>query len=141
MRAPLCYWWRWRDCDRLQCNSCQFFAFAGKAHGHWTASVRCTHLPASRIGCPMQLTFMWLAAVSQNIAVCGPNHADQGSIRMAVHHKRREGYPPPPPWTPAPPPKIKVTVAGKTEIYKRENLVRPFLVHNLLGPRPRSLLS
>ena len=37
-----------------------------------------------------------------------------------------------------PPPRIqtKVTIEGKHEIYKRENLVRPFLVHTLLAPRP-----
>ena len=31
-----------------------------------------------------------------------------------------------PPWTP--PPKIKVTIVGKNEIYHWENLVGPFLV-------------
>ena len=30
----------------------------------------------------------------------------------------------------------KVTIVGKNEIYHRENLVGPFLVHNLLGPKP-----
>ena len=29
----------------------------------------------------------------------------------------------------------KVTIVGKNEIYNRENLVGPFLVHKLLGPR------
>ena len=30
----------------------------------------------------------------------------------------------------------KVTIVGKNEIYNRENLVRPFLVHQVLGPKP-----
>ena len=74
----------------------------------------------------------------------------QGSIRMAVHHRRRA--PPPPdqgffriiknqgggasPKTPSPPPQTKVTIVGKNEIYNRENVVRPFLVHQVLGPKP-----
>ena len=29
-----------------------------------------------------------------------------------------------------------MTIAGKNEIYKRENLVRPILVHQVLGPKP-----
>ena len=37
---------------------------------------------------------------------------------------------------PPPPPETKVTIVGNNEIYKRENLVGPFLVHKLLGPRP-----
>ena len=44
----------------------------------------------------------------------------------------------PPPQTlcqpPPPPPRTKVTIAGKNEIYHRENLVGPFLAHNLLPP-------
>ena len=32
-----------------------------------------------------------------------------------------------------------MTIAGKNEIYHRENLVGPFLVHKILGPRPPSL--
>ena len=74
------------------------------------------------------------------------------------------GTPPPLPWTPPPPLKQvpppppldplphwkgqwavehlspsrpKVTISGKNEIYLWENLVGPFLVHKLLGPRPR----
>ena len=42
------------------------------------------------------------------------------------------GPPPPPP----PPSQTKVTILGKNEIHKRENLVRPFLVLKILGPRP-----
>ena len=38
-------------------------------------------------------------------------------------------------WTP-PPPQTKVAIAGKTEIYRWKNLVGPFLVHKLSGPRP-----
>ena len=34
------------------------------------------------------------------------------------------------------PPRPKVTIVGKNEIYNRENLVGPFVVHKLLGPRP-----
>ena len=40
------------------------------------------------------------------------------------------------PKTPSPPPQTKVTIVGKNEIYNRENLVRPFLVHQVLGPKP-----
>ena len=40
------------------------------------------------------------------------------------------------PRTPSPPPQTKVTIAGKNEIYNRENLVRPFLGHQVLGPNP-----
>ena len=35
-----------------------------------------------------------------------------------------------------PPPPTKVTVVGKNEIYNRQNLVGPFLVHKFLGPDP-----
>ena len=45
----------------------------------------------------------------------------------------------PPPWTPRP--KTKVTIAGPNEIYNRENIVGPFLVHKLLGLRPPPPLS
>ena len=41
----------------------------------------------------------------------------------------------PSPKTPSPPPQTKVTIVGKNEIYNRENLVRPFLVHQVLGPK------
>ena len=51
---------------------------------------------------------------------------------MAVHHRTRGGTPPDPP----PPPKTKVTIVGKTKLYRREHLVGPFLGHHLLGPRP-----
>ena len=40
------------------------------------------------------------------------------------------------PKTPSPPPKTRVTIVGKNGIFKREHLVRPFLVRKLLGPRP-----
>ena len=39
------------------------------------------------------------------------------------------------PKTPSPPPQTKVTIVGKNEIYNRENLVRPFLVHQVFGPQ------
>ena len=42
----------------------------------------------------------------------------------------------PSPQTASPPPQTKVTIVGKNEIYKRENLVGLFLVQKLLGPRP-----
>ena len=40
------------------------------------------------------------------------------------------------PKPPSPSAQTKVTIVGKNEIYKRENLVRLFLVHKLLGPKP-----
>ena len=46
------------------------------------------------------------------------------------------GDPSPQTPSPSPPPQTKVTIAGKNEIYNRENLVRPFLVHQVLGPKP-----
>ena len=46
------------------------------------------------------------------------------------------GLPPP---LPTPPPKTKGTIVGKNEIYNWENLVRQFLVHKFLGPRPPPL--
>ena len=53
-------------------------------------------------------------------AVCLCLGQDQGSVRMAVHHRRR-GTPPP-----------------QTN---SDNLVGPLLVHKLLGPRPPGLPS
>ena len=41
----------------------------------------------------------------------------------------------------APPPPTKMTIAGENEIYIRENLIGPFLVHKLLGPKPRPPLQ
>ena len=35
-----------------------------------------------------------------------------------------------------PPLQTEVTIVGNNEIYRWENLVGPFLVHKLLGPRP-----
>ena len=35
-----------------------------------------------------------------------------------------------------PPPPTKVTIVGKNEVYHWENLVGPFVIHKLLGPRP-----
>ena len=37
---------------------------------------------------------------------------------------------------PPSPLQTKATIVGKNEVYNRENLVGPFLVHKLLGPRP-----
>ena len=58
---------------------------------------------------------------------CGVGHGRQGRVRMAVHRRRSP---------PCPPPQTKVTVVGKGEIHRCKNLVGPFLVHKLLGPRP-----
>ena len=52
----------------------------------------------------------------------------QGSIAMAVHCRRK-----PPPLTP----QTKVTIVGQNEICNGEDLVGPFLVRTLLGPRAR----
>ena len=53
----------------------------------------------------------------------------QGFFRII---KNQGGGTPPP----SPPPQTKVTIVGKNEIYNRENLVRPFLVHQVLGSKP-----
>ena len=71
------------------------------------------------------------------------------AVRMPPCHGRRfkgerpigaatgqQSQPPRPCANPPPPPKTKRTIVGKTEIYRRENLIQPFLVHKLLGPRP-----
>ena len=64
----------------------------------------------------------------------GVPHA-QGSIGMAVHHRRSGGtpHPPldPPPLTPA-----QSDFRGKNEIYHRENLVGPFWHTNFWVPDP-----
>ena len=60
--------------------------------------------------------------------VCGGG--DPRCIIMAVHRRRT-----PPPPRPRPP-QTKVTIAGTNEIYRWEDLVGPFLVHKLLGPKP-----
>ena len=44
--------------------------------------------------------------------------------------------PPPPPIPPKSPPQTQVTIVGKSEIYNRENLVGPFLVHKLFFAPP-----
>ena len=49
---------------------------------------------------------------------------------MAVHRRRRGGDPP---LDPPPPPQTKVTIAGKNEIYNRENLVGPFFGTQTFG--------
>ena len=41
---------------------------------------------------------------------------------------------------PPPPLQTELTIVGKNEIYRWENLVGAFLVHKFLGPRPPSLL-
>ena len=61
----------------------------------------------------------------------GIGHA-QGFFRII----KNQGGGNPSPKTPSPPPQTKVTIVGKNEIYNRENLVRPFLVHQVLGPKP-----
>ena len=57
---------------------------------------------------------------------------NQGFFRII----KTQGGGDPSPKTPSPPPQTKVTIVGKNEIYNRENLVRPFLVHQVLGPKP-----
>ena len=56
----------------------------------------------------------------------------QGIFRII----KNQGGGDPSPKTPSPPPQTKVTIVGKNEIYNRENLVRPFLVHQVLGDKP-----
>ena len=51
---------------------------------------------------------------------------------MAVHRRRRGA---PKALPPLPPPQTEGTIVGKNEIYRWKNLVGPFLVHALLGPR------
>ena len=58
--------------------------------------------------------------------------AGQGFFRII----KNQGGGDPSPKTPSPPPQTNVTIVGKNEIYNRENLVRPFLVHQVLGPKP-----
>ena len=59
----------------------------------------------------------------------------QGFFRII----KNQGGGDPSPKTPSPPPQTKVTIVGKNEIYNRENLVRPFLVHQVLGSKPPAL--
>ena len=40
------------------------------------------------------------------------------------------------PKTPSPPPQTKGTIVGHNEIYNRESVIVPFLVHKLMGPPP-----
>ena len=65
-------------------------------------------------------------------AYCGGGGGEQGFFRII----KTQGGGDPSPKTPSPPPQTKVTIVGKNEIYNRENLVRPFLVHQVLGPKP-----
>ena len=61
-----------------------------------------------------------------------PPSRGQGFFRII----KNQGGGDPSPKTPSPLPQTKVTIVGKNEIYNRENLVRPFLVHQVLGPKP-----
>ena len=56
----------------------------------------------------------------------------QGFFRI-IKNQGGGGTPPP---KPPPPLRLKVAIVGKSETYNRENLVRPFLVHQVLGPKP-----
>ena len=58
-----------------------------------------------------------------------PRTAGAGACFNGFTPEEEGGDPPPPLQT-------KVTTVGKNEIYKRENLPGPFLVHKLWGPRP-----
>ena len=57
----------------------------------------------------------------------------QGEFRIIQTQGGGEPLPPKPP---PPPPQTKGTIVGKNEIYRRENLIGPFLVHKHLGPKP-----
>ena len=74
---------------------------------------------------------------SRAVRVCLPmvetGRVLQGFFRII---KNQWGGGDPSPKTPSPPPQTKGTIVGKNEIYNRENLVRPFLVHQVLGPKP-----
>ena len=65
-------------------------------------------------------------------ALGGDRAGGQGFFRII----KNQGGGDPSPKTPSPPPQTKVTIVGKNEIYNRKNLVRPFLVHQVLGPKP-----
>ena len=64
--------------------------------------------------------------------VCAPVPEGRGVLEWPC--AAGGGGDPPPPCNP--PPQTKGTIAGKKEIYDQENLVRPFLIHPLSGPRP-----
>ena len=70
----------------------------------------------------------------------GGGKGGQGSIRMAVHHRRGGGGGAAPPPLDRVPSRPKVTRVlgweGGDETPNRENLLGPFFVHKLLGPRP-----
>ena len=96
---------------------CQWPPFLGKKNlgpGQWQGG------EDSRRGCPSQTSLL--------------PPSDPPPPPLLIHP-----CPPPPPSTP--PPQTKVTIVGKNEIYNREKLSGPFLVHRVLGPRPPPLLS
>ena len=78
---------------------------------------RCAHPPQTLCPC--------VGGAGKN--TCPP----QGFFRIIKNPRAGD----PSPKTPSPPPQTKVTIVGKNEIYNRENLVRPFLVHQVLGPK------
>ena len=96
------------------------------------------------------LLFTRSAAAAVSSQSCNPHHnplhnpqhkssqpASQRTIKEVLQWPYTMSRGGTPPWTPRPPPSAptKVTIVGRNEIYNRENSVRPFLVHKLLGPR------
>ena len=71
----------------------------------------------------------------QQVCLFAPRPLADGALQGFFRIIKNQGGGPSPK-TPSPPPQTKVTIVGKNEIYNRENLVRPFLVHQVLGPKP-----
>ena len=91
----------------------------------------------------------WLLLVSTRHSAFGEHEGAHCATRAG----RQSAVPPPPPPTQGvfrisktqeggtpcprpPPPQTKVTIVRKNDIYKRENLVGPFLGHKLWGTKP-----
>ena len=66
-----------------------------------------------------------------------PATEGRAASRVILEPSEEGGLTPPGP----PAPQTKGAIVGSNKIYNRENLVGPFWVHTLLGPRPPSLLS
>ena len=95
----------------------------------WTRSRRSTHDKRDQC-CP---------AGTRRLGTSGPPPATPslapGEYWNGRTLQEEGGHPPTPPL------RTKGTVVGKNEIYNQENVIRPFLVHKLLGPRPSPLLT